>query len=332
MEQFNAQNRWKKRGIAVYPTVFGAGYTAKFLNQAGALVHIYTDGSVLLTHGGVEIGQGLHIKMIQIASRVLEIPVEMIHTAESATDKVPNSTSSSASVSADLNGPAVMAACQVLKERLAPYKEQYPEEGWTAWVNRAYMDRVQLSSQGFYIQPDIGHDWDKNEGNAWFYFVFGAGCAEVEIDCLTGDHQVRRVDIVMDVGSSLNPAIDIGQIEGAFVQGYGLFTMEEVLYSPDGRLLTKGPSNYKVPGFNDIPGEINVALLTGAPNPRAVYSSKAVGEPPLHLSGTVFFAIKEAVAAARAEEGLKDNFEFFSPATAARIRMACQNKFTVSRS
>ncbi|XP_063695941.1 xanthine dehydrogenase-like [Culicoides brevitarsis] len=325
---FNENNRWKKRGITILPTMFGAGFVPVFLNQAGALVHVYTDGSVLLTHGGVEIGQGLHTKMVQIASRVLGIPMEKIHIAETATDKVPNATTTSASSSSDLNGPAVIAACQKIIDRLAPYKEKFPEETWEKWVSRAYMDRIQLSATGFFKQSDIGYDWEKNEGNAWYYFVFGAACAEVEINCLTGDHVVKRVDIVMDCGSSMNPAVDIGQIEGAFVQGYGFYTMEETLYEPNGRQITRGPSNYKIPGFNDIPEEFYVSLLTGAPNPRAVYSSKAIGEPPLHLSSSVFFAIQEAIFAARQENGIQGEFEFNVPATAARIRMACCDKFT----
>uniref|UniRef100_A0A336MLN1 Xanthine dehydrogenase n=1 Tax=Culicoides sonorensis TaxID=179676 RepID=A0A336MLN1_CULSO len=349
VETFNQNNRWKKRGITILPTMFGAGFVPIHLNQAGALVHVYTDGSVLLTHGGVEIGQGLHTKMVQIASRVLEIPMEKIHISETATDKVPNATSSSASASSDLNGPAVLEACTKIKNRLAPYKEKFPNESWESWVMKAYMDRVPLSATGFFKQSDIGYDWETNQGNAWYYFVFGAACAEVEINCLTGDHTVRRVDIVMDVGSSMNPAVDIGQIEGAFVQGYGFYTMEEMLHSPDGRQITKGPSTYKIPGFNDIPGEFYVSLLTGAPNPRAIYSSKvniliifiinidfyhkfilskAIGEPPLHLSSSVFFAIQEAVIAARKENGISEEFDFNVPATAARIRMACQDKFT----
>lgn len=276
VNEFNKNNRWKKRGITILPTMFGAGFVPVYLNQAGALIHIYTDGSVLLSHGGVEIGQGLHTKMVQIASRVLDIPMEKIHISETATDKVPNATTTSASSSSDLNGPAVLDACNKIKERLAPYKEKYPNETWESWVSKAYMDRVPLSATGFFRQTDIGYDWKTNKGNAWYYFVFGAACAEVEINCLTGDHIVRRVDIIMDCGSSMNPAVDIGQIEGAFMQGYGFYTMEEILYSPNGRQHTRGPSTYKIPGFNDIPREFHVSLLTGAPNPRAIYSSKVL--------------------------------------------------------
>lgn len=274
VEEFNSKNRWRKRGISIVPTAFGIAFTAKFLNQSGALLNIYTDGSVLVTHGGTEMGQGLHTKMIQVASHCLGIPPERIHIAETATDKVPNTSATAASAGSDLNGMAVLNACNVINKRLAPYKRDYPDEGWDKWISRAYMDRVSLSATGFYQTPDIGYDWVTNSGNPFNYFVYGAAVAEAEIDCLTGDHQVRRVDIVMDLGSSINPAIDIGQIEGGFMQGYGLFTLEEVVYSPKGQLYSKGPGMYKLPGFADIPGQLNVSLLTGAPNPRAVFSSK----------------------------------------------------------
>lgn len=220
---------------------------------------------------------------------------------------------------------AVLQACKTIYDRLAPYREKNPEDGWDKWVNNAYFERVSLSATGFYITPDLGYDFKTNSGLAFNYYTFGSAVSEVEIDCLTGDHQVLRTDIVMDLGSSLNPAIDIGQIEGAFMQGYGLFTMEEMIYSPDGTIFSRGPGAYKIPGFADIPGEINVSLLTGAPNPRAVYSSKAVGEPPLFLASSVFFAIKEAIKAARKDEGIDGHFELVSPATCERIRMACQD-------
>uniref|UniRef100_A0A336MDC5 Xanthine dehydrogenase n=1 Tax=Culicoides sonorensis TaxID=179676 RepID=A0A336MDC5_CULSO len=331
VEEFNKQNRWRKRGITMVPTGFGIAFTAVFLNQSGALVHIYTDGSVLLSHGGTEMGQGLHTKMIQVASKTLGIPVEKIHVAETATDKVPNTSATAASAGSDLNGMAVLNACNIINQRLAPYKEKFPQEKWESWISKAYMDRVSLSATGFYATPDIGYSFDTNSGNPFNYFVYGAACAEVEIDVLTGDHQVRRVDIVMDLGSSLNPAIDIGQIEGGFIQGYGLFTLEEMIYSPQGQIYSKGPGMYKLPGFADIPGEFNVSLLTGAPNPRAVYSSKAVGEPPLFLASSVFFALKEAISSARKDEHCDDHYGWFdvaSPLTAARIRLACMDYFT----
>lgn len=213
VDRFNRETRWRKRGITVVPTVFGVGFPYPFMNQAGALVNINTDGSVLVTTGGVEMGQGLHTKLAQVAARVLEIPIAGIYLSEVATDKVPNPVTTAGSTSSDLNGPAVLEACQILKQRLAPYKEEFPQEDWKSWVNRAFLDRVHLSATGFFKQNETIAE------NAFYYYSYGAACTEVEVDCLTGEHQVRRVDIIMDVGSSLNPAIDIGQIEGAFVQG-----------------------------------------------------------------------------------------------------------------
>ncbi|XP_064072025.1 xanthine dehydrogenase-like [Vanessa tameamea] len=328
IENFNKQHRWRKRGISVVPTMFGIAFKEKLLNQAGALVMIYTDGSVLLSHGGTEMGQGLHTKMIQVASRALGIDISKIHISETATDKVPNTSATAASASSDLNGMAVLEACQTLVKRLQPYKEKNPNGKWEDWVSAAYVDRVSLSATGFYATPDIGYNINTNTGKAFNYYTFGVACTEVEIDCLSGDHQLIRTDIVMDLGESINPAIDIGQIEGAFIQGYGLFTMEELIYSPTGTLYSRGPGAYKIPGFGDIPQEFNVSLLKGAPNPRAVYSSKAVGEPPLFLASTAFFAIKEAIRAARADAGVPLDFVLESPATSARIRMACEDHIT----
>ncbi|KAK2707466.1 xanthine dehydrogenase/oxidase-like isoform X2 [Artemia franciscana] len=325
--EFNKSSRWKKRGLSLIPTKYGIAFTATFMNQAGALVMVYTDGSVLLSHGGTEMGQGLHTKMIQIVSRIFEIPVDQIHVIESSTDKVPNTSPTAASASSDLNGMAIVDACQQILQRLKPYRTSNPNGMWRDWVSAAYFDRVSLSASGFYRTPGIGYNFETNQGHPFNYFCYGAACSEVEIDCLTGDHRVIRTDIVMDVGKSINPAIDIGQLEGGFLQGYGLFTMEELSFSPDGVLLTRGPSNYKIPSCNDVPIEFNVTLLKDAPNPKAVYSSKAVGEPPLFLAASVFYAIKDAVGSAREANGVCGVFRFDSPATAERIRMACVDKF-----
>ena len=298
-----------------------------FLNQSGALVHVYTDGSVLLTHGGTEMGQGLHTKMIQVASQALGIDYNKIHITDTSTDKVPNTPPTAASLGSDLNGMAVYNACQNIIKRLEPYKIANPQGSWEDWVKSAFFDRVNLSSAGFYALKDINYSFETNSGNAFDYFTFGVACSLVEIYCLTGDHQVLRTDIVMDLGESLNPAIDIGQIEGGFMQGYGLFVMEQHIHSPDGALLTKGPGVYKIPSFNDVPSKFNVSLLRGASNPRAIYSSKAVGEPPLFLAASVFFAIKNAIRSARKEAGVSLDFHLDSPATAERIRLACEDNF-----
>ncbi|XP_076656021.1 xanthine dehydrogenase rosy [Halictus rubicundus] len=329
IQQYNRQNRYKKRGLAIVPTKFGISFTVIFLNQTGALVHVYTDGSVLVSHGGVEMGQGLHTKMIQVASRVLKINPEKIHIMETATDKVPNTSPTAASASSDLNGMAVMYACEEIMKRLKPVIDKNPTGPWEKWISAAYLERISLSTTGFYKTPDIGYSFQTNSGNPFNYFTYGVACSEVEIDCLTGDHQVLRTDIVMDLGESLNPAIDIGQVEGGFVQGYGLFTLEEMVFLRNGALFSRGPGAYKLPGFTDIPEVFNVSLLKSASNPRAVYSSKAVGEPPLFLASSVFFAIKEAIKSARREAGLDNGyFRFDSPATAANIRLACIDEIT----
>ncbi|XP_034952751.1 xanthine dehydrogenase [Chelonus insularis] len=328
VDKFNQENRYRKRGISVIPTKFGIAFTALFLNQAGALVHVYTDGSVLISHGGTEMGQGLHTKMIQVASRVLKVDPNKIHISETATDKVPNTSATAASAGSDLNGMAVINACNTIMARIKHIIDANPKDSWEQWISKAYFERISLSATGFYRTPDIGYSFETNSGTAFNYFTYGVACSEVEIDCLTGDHQVLRTDIVMDLGNSLNPAIDIGQVEGGFIQGLGLFTLEELIYSPTGTLYSRGPGAYKIPGFTDIPQEFNVSLLKDAPNPRAVFSSKAVGEPPLFLASSVFFAIKNAIQAARKDAGVNLLFRLDSPATAARIRMACVDELT----
>uniref|UniRef100_A0A8C9G5R8 Xanthine dehydrogenase n=1 Tax=Pavo cristatus TaxID=9049 RepID=A0A8C9G5R8_PAVCR len=295
---------------------------------AGALIHVYTDGSVLLTHGGTEMGQGLHTKMIQVASRSLGIPTSKIYISETSTNTVPNTSPTAASVSADINGMAVHNACQTILKRLEPIKQANPKGSWEDWIKTAYENCISLSATGFYRIPDVGYNFETNKGKPFHYFSYGVACSEVEIDCLTGDHKNIRTDIVMDVGTSLNPAIDIGQIEGAFVQGIGLFTMEELRYSPEGNLYTRGPGMYKIPAFGDIPTEFYVSLLRDCPNSKAIYSSKAVGEPPLFLSASVFYAIKDAIYSAREDSGVTEPFRLDSPATPERIRNACVDTFT----
>ncbi|CAL7940094.1 unnamed protein product [Xylocopa violacea] len=328
IQKYNRENRYKKKGLAIIPTKFGIAFTVLFLNQAGALIHVYTDGSVLISHGGVEMGQGLHTKMIQVASRALKVRPDKICIIETATDKVPNTSPTAASAGSDLNGMAIMNACDEIMKRLKPVIDKKPNGTWEEWVSMAYLERISLSATGFYKTPDIGYSFETNTGAPFNYFTYGVACSEVEIDCLTGDHQVLQTDIVMDLGQSLNPAIDIGQVEGGFIQGYGLFTLEEMIYLRNGAVCSKGPGAYKLPGFTDIPEVFNVSLLKSASNPRAVYSSKAVGEPPLFLASSVFFAIKEAIKSAREEFGVKGYFRLDSPATAARIRLACTDELT----
>ncbi|KAK4507798.1 hypothetical protein PRZ48_001533 [Zasmidium cellare] len=324
---FNAKNKWKKRGLAVIPTKFGISFTALFLNQAGALVHIYHDGSVLVAHGGTEMGQGLHTKMTMIAAEALGVPQDQVFISETATNTVANTSSTAASASSDLNGYAIWNACAQLNERLQPYREKLgPDASLKDLAHAAYFDRVNLSANGFYKTPDIGYVWGPNTGQMFFYFTQGVAAAEVEIDTLTGDWTCRRADIKMDVGRSINPAIDYGQIEGAFVQGLGLFTMEESLWHrASGGIFTKGPGAYKIPGFRDIPQEFNVSLLKDVnwENLRTIQRSRGVGEPPLFLGSAVFFAIRDALKAARRQYGKEDVLSLVSPATVERIRVSC---------
>ncbi|KAL1021809.1 hypothetical protein UPYG_G00018350 [Umbra pygmaea] len=328
IEHFNANNHWKKRGISAVPIKFGVGFSKGFYNQGAALVNIYKDGSVLVTHGGTEMGQGINTKAVQIASRILKVPMTSIHIKETCTGNVPNAAPSAASFGTDAVGMAVKNACEELMRRLKPVMENHPDHTWSQWIVAAYCQKISLSATGFFLGPHTGVDWENSEGLAYYYFTFGACCSEVEIDCLTGDHKNVRTDIVMDVGKSLNPALDVGQIEGGFVQGIGLYTIEELQFSPEGVLMTRGPSQYKIPALCDVPPQLNVHLLANSQNPHAIYMSKGIGEPPVFLASTIFFAIKDAIAAARRERGLGDSFPLSSPATAERIRMACQDQFT----
>ncbi|KAF3772001.1 Xanthine dehydrogenase 1 [Nymphaea thermarum] len=268
VNQFNAENRWRKRGIAMVPTKFGISFTTKFMNQAGALVHVYIDGTVLVTHGGVEMGQGLHTKIAQIAASSFDIPVSSVFISETSTDKVPNASPTAASASSDMYGAAVLDACEQIKARMKPMALKNKHKSFAELANACFMERIDLSAHGFYITPDIGYDWKTGQGKPFSYYTYGAAFAEVEIDTLTGDFHTRSTHIVMDLGCSLNPAIDVGQIEGAFIQGLGWVALEELKWGDadhkwvkEGMLYTRGPGSYKIPTVNDIPLKFNVSLL-----------------------------------------------------------------------
>ncbi|XP_070572690.1 xanthine dehydrogenase/oxidase-like [Ptychodera flava] len=328
---FNRTNKGRKKGLSIVPTKFGIGKKGSSLNQSGALVNVYTDGSVLLSHGGIEMGQGLYTKMIQIASTVLDIPVDRIHISDTCTASVPNAPVTAASQGTDLNGMAVKIACEKINRRLQPYKEKNPSGTWEDWVNAAYANFVNLSAVGYYGDNVLHPDYMAKREKSYRYFTYGVACSEVEVDCLTGEHKVIHTDIVMDAGRSINPAIDTGQIQGAFMQGYGLFMREELIWSDKGELLTCGPGMYDIPRVQHIPREFNIHLLENSENPAAVFSSKGVGEPPLFLASSVYFATKEAIRSARKDSGLaEDEFQLDCPATAKRIRMACGNQFYLS--
>lgn len=334
IDAFNASSRWKKRGLSMVGTRFGISFTLKTLNQARCLLHIYAhDGSVMLSHGGTEMGQGLHTKVVQVAATELGIPASKIHIAQTSTREAANTSPTAASAGSDLNGAACKDACDQIKERLAPYLAKH--KTWEEAVHQAYWERVNLSAVGHYKTPLKGMDWEKGQGEPFAYWTQGVVCTEAEIDVLTGDSRVVRADICMDIARSINPGIDVGQIEGAFTQGLGLVTMEESLWKHDGTIATKGPGNYKIPAFLDTPEDLRIAFLRAdagrkVHHLRTVQGSKGVGEPPLALGAFHLFAIKDAVRSARMDNGLGGgHFDLLSPATSERIRLACGDAIAV---
>jgi len=333
---FNAKSPVLKKGLALTPVKFGISFTATFLNQAGALIHIYTDGSIHLNHGGTEMGQGLNTKVAQIVAEVLQVDISRIQITATNTDKVPNTSPTAASSGADLNGKAAQNAAETLKQRLVDFLvREYkvtPEDvefrnsqvrvrdlflSFEEVIQKAYFGQVSLSSTGFYRTPKIFYDRDKAAGRPFYYFAYGAACSEVIVDTLTGEYKMLRTDILHDVGASLNPALDIGQVEGAFVQGMGWLTMEELVWNGKGKLMTNGPASYKIPAIADMPLDLRVNLVENRKNPEdTVFHSKAVGEPPFMLGIAVWCAIKDAVASL-ADYRVQPNID--APATPERV-------------
>jgi xanthine dehydrogenase large subunit len=313
---FNRTSRVVRKGIALTPVKFGISFTATWFNQAGALVHVYRDGSIHLSHGGTEMGQGLHQKVAQVVADAFGVPLEAVKINATTTGKVPNTSATAASSGSDLNGMAALDACNQIKARLRAHAAmmyqceepavEFVPGGVTAGgrfvgfgelVASAYMSRVQLSAAGFYRTPKIYWDRDSGRGTPFYYFAYGASVSEVSVDTLTGEYQVDRVDILHDVGRSLNPAIDIGQIEGGFIQGMGWLTTEELVWDKKGQLRTHAPSTYKIPLASDVPPIFNVRLADWSVNQEATIGrSKAVGEPPLMLALSVVEALGMAVA------------------------------------
>ncbi|KAK3736913.1 hypothetical protein RRG08_000655 [Elysia crispata] len=328
VDQYNRENRWKKKGLSIIPVRYGIAFLKSLMNQGGALVNIYRDGSVLISHGGSEMGQGLHTKVIQMASDTLQVPMSLVHISETATNVVPNGLPTAGSVSTDLYGFAVKSACETLNKRLEPVMKKKPKATWAETVQAAFEQGISLSATGFHKTLGLEYDMTAGKGKPFPYFTFGAACTEIQIDCLTGDHKLLRTDLVMDVGNSLNPAIDVGQIEGAFTQGYGLLLLEDVKVTPDGTHLTRGPGNYKIPAFGNIASQMNVYLVPDSPNPKGPFFSRGVGEPPLLLALSAFFAAKDAIKAAREEAGVSREFRLDSPALPQHIRMACADEIS----
>lgn len=316
IDDFNAAHTTLKKGVALMPVKFGISFNAPMLNQAGALVHVYTDGSVHLNHGGTEMGQGLFTKVAQVVSSVFQIDIDHVKISATRTDKVPNTAPTAASAGSDLNGMAAFNAAEEIRVRMAGVAGEHfgvPADDIEFRQNRVYAgneslsfaetaqmtwnQRVSLSATGYYRTPDISWDSETMTGSPFYYFTYGASVTEVVIDTLTGESRVLTADILQDVGASLNPAIDLGQIEGAFVQGMGWLTSEELVWDPKGRLMTHGPSTYKIPGSRDVPPHFKVHILDDAPNRvPTIFRSKAVGEPPLMLAISVWLALRDAVS------------------------------------
>ncbi|MEW6432892.1 MAG: xanthine dehydrogenase molybdopterin binding subunit [Myxococcota bacterium] len=322
VDAFNAGHPWQKRGLALTPVKFGISFTTSFLNQAGALAVLYADGSLQLNHGGTEMGQGLHTKMLAIAAHELGLSPESVRVMSTATDKVPNTSATAASSGSDLNGQAVKQACETLRERLRPvaarllgvpsasagdilfaggrvFLASRPELAlpFEKVTSEAYLQQVSLSATGYYRTPDIHFDKATGRGKPFHYFAYGACVSEVEVSGLTGEHRLKRVDILHDVGASLVPTIDKGQVEGAFLQGWGWLTIEELRMDEKGYLRTHSPDTYKIPSFGDAPVDFRVALLENAAQDDVIHGSKAVGEPPFMLALSAVAALEHAIAA-----------------------------------
>jgi xanthine dehydrogenase large subunit len=342
IDEFNATHTTLKKGIALMPVTFGISFNAPVLNQAGALVHVYTDGSVHLNHGGTEMGQGLFTKVAQVVSSVFQIDIDHVKISATRTDKVPNTGPTAASAGSDLNGMAAFNAADEIRQRMAGVVAEHfgvPEDEVEFRQNRVYagneslsfaeaaektwLVRVSLSATGYYKTPDIHWDAETMTGSPFYYFTYGASVSEVVIDTLTGESRVLTTDILQDVGSSLNPSIDLGQIEGAFVQGMGWVTSEELVWDPKGRLMTHGPSTYKIPGSRDVPPHFKVHILEDVPNPvPTIYRSKAVGEPPVMLAISVWLALRDAVSRTGAPKLMP---KLDAPATPEAILIALED-------
>ncbi|MFD1559243.1 xanthine dehydrogenase molybdopterin binding subunit [Paraburkholderia silviterrae] len=338
VREFNANNDVLKKGIALTPVKFGIAFNVTHFNQAGALVHIYTDGSVLVNHGGTEMGQGLNTKVAQVVAHELGIDFGRVRVTATDTSKVANTSATAASTGTDLNGKAAQDAARQLRERLAALAATTWGEGrvnagdvrfandsvivgdeivpFEALIAKAYLARVQLWSDGFYATPKLYWDQKTLRGRPFYYYAYGAAVSEVVIDTLTGEMRVLRADALYDAGSSLNPALDVGQVEGGFIQGMGWLTTEELWWKPDGKLMTHAPSTYKIPTVNDTPIEFNVKLFNNRNAEDSIHRSKAVGEPPLLLPFSVFFALRDAVASVA---DYRFNPPMNAPATAEEI-------------
>lgn len=349
-DRFNKENEFVKRGLAITPVKFGISFTTSFLNQAGALVNIYNDGTVLVSHGGTEMGQGLHTKILQIAAAELGVSHDKIKIGATNTSKVPNTSPTAASSGSDLNGMAVKNAIDTLKKRLADsaveeFRQMYKGKAtlkeniifdnnlvfdkkdparnisFDEIVKKSYFKQISLSSTGYYRTPGIYFNRDKGTGIPFYYFSYGMSVSEVEIDILTGRHRLIRTDILNDSGDSINEGLDIGQVQGAFIQGVGWVTTEELKWDKKGNLMTHSPDTYKIPTINDIPEDFRVEILKNVPHKGTIRRSKAVGEPPFMLAFSVWLAIKDAVSSVG---NYKEEPDFSLPATYEVIMLGAE--------
>jgi xanthine dehydrogenase large subunit len=328
-----------KKGLALTPLKFGIAFNVTHLNQAGALVHVYVDGSVLVNHGGTEMGQGINTKVMQVVAHELGVDMEHVRATATDTSKVSNTSATAASTGADLNGKAAQDAARQIRERLTAFAiKQYGDEDgqpvrffdnavhvnghvvpFPVMVQKAYLARVQLWSDGFYATPGLHWDPKTMNGHPFSYYAYGAAVSEVVVDTLTGEWKLLRADALYDAGRSLNPAIDIGQVEGAFIQGMGWLTTEQLWWNPAGKLMTHAPSTYKIPGVSDCPEDFRIKLYDNGNVEDSIHRSKAVGEPPLLLPFSVFFAIRDAISAVG---GHRVNPPLNAPATSEEILRA----------
>jgi xanthine dehydrogenase large subunit len=348
IERFNDRQADLRKGMVLTPAKFGISFVTTHLNQAGALVHVYSDGSIHLNHGGTEMGQGLFVKVAQVVAEEFQVDVSNVHVSAARTDKVPNSSPTAASSSSDLYGMAARDAVSKIKANMKAFATDHfgvPEsdvrfENSQVWAgdrkftfiefaHMAYMNRICLSATGFYSTPGIYYDRNTGSGHPFFYYANGAAVSEVLVDVLTGEYRVLRVDVISDVGQSINPALDIAQIEGGFIQGMGWLTTEELVWGENGRLLTISPASYKIPAIADTPSQFNVELFPSAPNPKAtIYRSKAVGEPPLMLAISVWSAMRDAVSSLA---GYRVSPQLDIPATPERVLWAIQDTLKAGR-
>lgn len=338
ISDFNREHRYLKKGLALTPVKFGISFTAKHLNQAGALLQIYTDGTLLINHGGTEMGQGLYTKVQQVVASAFSVGAERVMVSATRTDKVPNTSPTAASSGTDLNGMAARDACETIKSDLVAFAADHfdvapsqvrfensrvyfgeESQAFEDFVKLAYLNRIPLFATGYYRTPKIHYDRSTAKGQPFLYYANGAAASEVTIDTRTGEYRVNRVDILHDVGQSINPAIDLGQIEGGFIQGMGWLTTEELLWDKQGRVIANSPANYKIPTAFDTPPVFNVALYDQPNNEDTVYYSKAVGEPPLMLAISVWSALRDACASTT---GYRFSPRLDTPATAERVYWA----------